>query len=122
MKLRKFVAAILIPIYFSGCSVRSHFPRSARGESIMQSSAGEVALGKQIHEYIISKIPVYNSPAVFGYVSKIGENLSIFAKRKNLSYQFIILRDDRIYATSTPGGFEQAAYPVRTSLLGQQRE
>jgi predicted Zn-dependent protease len=38
-------------------------------------------------------------------VKEIGASVSAGAKRKDLSYQFTVLYDDRVYATSAPGGF-----------------
>lgn len=65
----------------------------------------EIRLGQQIYEQIISKMSVYDNAVVSEYVAGIGKHLARFAKRKDLPYQFIILRDDRVYATSAPGGF-----------------
>jgi predicted Zn-dependent protease len=39
------------------------------------------------------------------YVNEIGKNLARYAGRKDLQYRFTILYDEKIYATSAPGGY-----------------
>ena len=101
---KKIVAGLILAFYLPACASNSHHIHS-NDSSDYSFTSGEVSLGKQIHNYIISKMPVYENPQVNQYVQTIGKRLATFAKRKNLPYQFIILQDERIYATSAPGGF-----------------
>ena len=93
----------LILFQFTGCATNLH--RVERSSLANQDISNEIALGKQIHGLIVSKIPVCNNEQVIDYVREIGTSLARFAKRQELEYQFIVLQDDRIYATSAPGGF-----------------
>jgi predicted Zn-dependent protease len=65
----------------------------------------EVAIGEQIHAEILSSFYPYTEPKVVSYVNKIGNGLAKHAERKDLPYRFTILYNDKIYATSAPGGF-----------------
>ena len=106
----RFFAAVLIPVLvLSGCVTSSPNRSQNSGEnsppSVSKSTAEEVAIGEKIHEEILSTFRPYTEPAAVGYVNRIGKSLSAHVERKNLPYQFIILYHDKIYATSSPGGF-----------------
>ncbi len=98
------LAVFLIAAQFCGCASRPQISHSLAAVSA-QSNQDEIALGAKIHEFIISKIPVYDHPEINDYVTGIGRSMVSHVKRKDLPYRFIILKDDRIYATSAPGGF-----------------
>ncbi len=115
--LKQTTAALLIVIYLSACASNS---RSIQNSSPQSSySMEEVMLGKQIHEYIISKMPACENPQVLTYIQGVGKKLAKFAKRQDLPYQFIVLQDERIYATSSPGGF---VYLTTGAILFAQNE
>jgi predicted Zn-dependent protease len=78
---------------------------SAIDQNSPQIDQKETAVGRQIHETIVSSFRVYTEPRLVEYVKEIGTSVSLPAKRKDLSYQFTVLYDDRVYATSAPGGF-----------------
>ena len=65
----------------------------------------EAAIGEEIHQTIMASFQPYTEPEVNSYISKIGWDLSGQAARKDLNYRFIILYSDKIYATSSPGGY-----------------
>lgn len=65
----------------------------------------EMEMGTQIHQAIVSSFRVYTEPRVVGYVSGLGRSIAGVSHRKDLSYQFTILYDPRVYATEAPGGF-----------------
>jgi predicted Zn-dependent protease len=62
-------------------------------------------MGRQIHQAIVSSFRVYSEPRVVGYVTRMGRSIARVAERQDLSYQFTVLYDDRVYATQAPGGF-----------------
>ncbi len=64
----------------------------------------EFAIGEQIHQTIISNFRPYTEPEAVEYITQIGNSLAEHAKRKDLSYRFTILYNDKIYAASSPGG------------------
>ncbi|MBI4387995.1 MAG: M48 family metalloprotease [Candidatus Omnitrophica bacterium] len=102
---KRQIAIFVSILYLSGCVSRPQIHSTSSGQEYGSLTQDEIALGRQINELIISKMAVYEHPVISEYVNKIGKNLAQFAKRQDLPYQFIILRDDRIYATSAPGGF-----------------
>ncbi|MFZ5803107.1 MAG: M48 family metalloprotease [Candidatus Omnitrophota bacterium] len=72
---------------------------------VSASVADEIAVGQEIHSQIITGFQVYTKPEVVQYVEKIGRSLLSRVSRKELPYQFTILYNEKIYATSAPGGF-----------------
>lgn len=47
----------------------------------------------------------YTEPNANEYVGRIGRELAAQAARQDLNYRFVILHSDKIYATSSPGGY-----------------
>lgn len=101
---RKLVSIGLI--FLLGC---------ARGPGVSQdqsqvsgrafSSDREAEIGRQIHQAIISSFRVYTEPRLVNYVTEIGNSIANAAGRRDLSYRFTVLYDERAYATEAPGGF-----------------
>ena len=102
---KKIIAVLILAFYLPACASNSRQIHSDHAPGQTPLNTEELALGRQINDYIISKIPVYDNPEAVQYIQTIGKHLAAFAKRRDLSYQFIILKDERIYATSAPGGF-----------------
>ena len=65
----------------------------------------EAQIGEQIHRTIMSSFYPYTEPRANEYIGKIGGDLAKQALRQELNYRFIILYSDKIYATSSPGGY-----------------
>ncbi len=65
----------------------------------------EAKIGDMIHAQIMSSFHPYTEPRAVEYINHIGDSIAAHAERKKLNYQFIILYNDRIYATSSPGGY-----------------
>jgi predicted Zn-dependent protease len=65
----------------------------------------ESALGRELHQTIVSRFHVYTEPRLNGYVNRVGRSVARPAERQDLLYRFTILYDDRVYATAVPGGF-----------------
>ena len=85
-------------ILISGC---------ARNSKTINSSASslETELGNAIHQQILQTVPVYQEQGLNEYVQDIGHRIAAQAHRKKLAYRFVVLQDDRIYATFAPGGY-----------------
>ena len=62
-------------------------------------------MGRRINAEIMSSFRPYTAPKVVDYVNKIGKSLTNYAKRQELDYRFTVLYNDKIYATSAPGGY-----------------
>ena len=105
MKPKKILSSFLIPVLvFSGCASSGGTKTQSR-PAISAPLADEVALGEKIHAQILSSFYPYTEPTAAGYINQIGASLAAHARRRNLPYRFTILYNDKIYATSSPGGF-----------------
>jgi predicted Zn-dependent protease len=76
----------------------------ANGSGKLPPKNLETRAGDEMHRQILSNFYVYTEPDVNRYVSEVGEKLSRFSKRRDLQYEVTILYDDKIFATSIPGG------------------
>ncbi|PIQ87452.1 MAG: hypothetical protein COV74_00680 [Candidatus Omnitrophica bacterium CG11_big_fil_rev_8_21_14_0_20_45_26] len=98
----RVISLILIACLTFSCS-------SSRGSSAnittSQTYLNELETGKTIHQSIISRIPLYQDAELVSYVKEIGKSMLPYVKRQELPYQFYVLDDQRIYATSAPGGY-----------------
>lgn len=106
MLLRKKTTLLLVLLLIvCGCA-RDRASQSFKSDQERQSfQSKENELGRQIHQAILTSFRVYSEPRVVGYVTRVGRTLAKKAPRKDLRYQFTVLYDDRLYATSAPGGF-----------------
>ncbi len=102
MNIKKILTLLLIVSQFSGCA--SNQSQIAPGK-LSSDVESEISLGKRINELIISRIPLCQNEEINRYVEDIGSNVAKHAKRQEISYHFLVLQDDRFYATSAPGGF-----------------
>lgn len=101
---RKFLASVLsLFLIFSGCASANR-GRSQADVNVGPSLEDEVVAGKKIHEEILASYYVYTKPEVVAYVHDVGNTLVSHADRK-LPYQFTVLYNEKIYATSAPGGY-----------------
>lgn len=99
---RSAVALLLFSshLFSSGCASQ---PRTF-SQNISKATE-ELAIGEEINRQILSSFYLYTEPNVVGYVNQIGTALARHAERKDLDYRFTILYNDKIYATSAPGGY-----------------
>lgn len=98
--MRKGITVVLILLLLAGCA---HQSRTITDSS--RYSKVETELGEAIHRQILQAIPVLKDEGLNRYVQSIGQKLASVADRKDLLYRFVILEDDRIYATHAPGGY-----------------
>ncbi len=64
----------------------------------------EADRGRQIHQQILASFYIYSDPAVNAYLAGVLNRVSAHAERQDLSYQATLLYNDKIFATSAPGG------------------
>ncbi|MBI4373175.1 MAG: M48 family metalloprotease [Candidatus Omnitrophica bacterium] len=98
--MRKKITFLLILIHLAGCA---HQNKTITDSS--HYSKTELELGEEINRRILQTMPAYREEKLNHYVQTIGQNLAKRARRKDLQYRFVILEDDRIYATYAPGGY-----------------
>ena len=91
---------ILVLLCFALTSCASQTQNPSKKVSAVSS---ELETGQMLHEQITSDFAVFDDAALQAYVQKIVNDLSVHAKRK-LDYEIVILKDERIYAISAPGG------------------
>lgn len=104
-RTQKILILILVfPLALYGCAGTQKKPLPA---SIVPSVSPdeEIAIGEQIHAQILSSFYPYTDPKVVSYLNEVGKSLAESAERKDLPYRFTLLYNDKIYATSAPGGF-----------------
>jgi predicted Zn-dependent protease len=103
MKTRFFSSLLLISFtFFSSCASNPAKTQETLAPSMAED---EIQIGREIHNKILSSFYPYTDPKVVSYVNGIGQDLAKHAQRQDLIYQFTILYNDKIYATSAPGGF-----------------
>ncbi|MFA6599984.1 MAG: M48 family metalloprotease [Candidatus Omnitrophota bacterium] len=107
--MRAVTAFLLVLVLgFPGCASQG---AKARGEGVNDSQAmtgelgREIAAGREINESILAAFYPYTEPEVVSYVNQIGHSLADHAQRQELPYSFTILYDEKIHATSAPGGY-----------------
>jgi len=102
----KPLATLLVLVFLvSSCATRGAITTHDNSGGKLASVSDEVAIGQEIHSQILSTFYAYTDPKVVSYVNEIGFSLASHADRKELPYKFTILYDEKIYATSAPGGF-----------------
>lgn len=101
------LAVGLIACMLSACAARNEgkMPAAAAPEPLSKEAAAELAIGEEINAQILSSFYPYTERRVVRYVNKIARSLAKHAERKDLRYKVTILYNDKIYATSAPGGF-----------------
>ena len=105
MKTRRILSWVLIAVLvLQGCASSS---RKSAGESNLLSDfeRKELEIGRQIHAQVLSSFYLYTEPHLIEYVNGVGRRMAEQADRKKLNYQFTVLLDDKIFATSAPGGY-----------------
>lgn len=60
--------------------------------------------GIQAHQQIMQQYSAWNDPAELSRVQRVGNNLTRFSERPEISYQFYLLNSDEINAMATPDG------------------
>lgn len=106
MKCRHFLndsAIILLSLWIACPS--GVWALKETNQPISAAVAQEIAVGQQIHSTILSSFYPYTDPKVVSYVEEVGQKLTEHSERQEIPYNFTVLYNDKIYATSAPGGF-----------------
>lgn len=102
--MMKKVIAVFLSMTLCGCaSITEKDLSHITPEGKPQTE--EQIVGAEIHQQILSQFYPYTDPRVVGYVNDVGRELAKQAKRKDLRYQVTVLYNEKIYATSAPGGY-----------------
>jgi len=100
----KYTVILSLIFFICGCATTAERGIDVEAASQGSSNYDEHAVGAKIHQEILLRFHPYTDPKVVKYVSHVGTNLATHASRKDLRYQYTILYDEKIYATSAPGG------------------
>lgn len=105
MRFKNFKFFILFySIFLAGCTT-IYNPATGRNESIMLSTASEVALGQDLHQNI-SKEYIFSSDIVKAdRLNAIGERLVKVSDRQDYEYHFYLLENKELNAFASPGGY-----------------
>lgn len=98
--MKKAAALVLILMLLNSCAHQSR-----RVTDSSRYSTVEMELGEAIHKQIVQSLSIYQGEALHHYVRSIGQKIAGVSDRKGLAYRFVILDDERIYATHAPGGY-----------------
>ncbi len=102
--LRFFLCVILAGCEaLTGCASAGKSSRIEK-PAVRSFSSQEIQEGQQIHQQILSTFYLYTEPSVKDYVGKVGESLTGSDLGPDKPYEFIILYNDKMYATAAPGG------------------
>ena len=93
--MKKNIALGLILLLIASCA---HHPKTF-------NASLESEIGDTINKQILQSMEVAHDEPLNDYVRMIGQKISAQAGRQDLDYRFIVLTDDRIYATHVPGGY-----------------
>lgn len=106
MKISKVVyGTLVVLIFFQGCASSS--PNTGRKipAQLTPAEMKEIDLGRQIHAQVLSSFYLYTEPRLLAYVNRLGTRMAELAERQTLNYQFTVILDEKIFATSAPGGY-----------------
>lgn len=69
------------------------------------SKKEELEVGREMHEEIMAKMPIYENELVQQYVGRIGQHLADHSDWPELEYTFTVIDSPDINAFATPGGY-----------------
>lgn len=90
---------------FQGCAASTPKKRETFPSPLSSFEQKEIEIGSQIHAQVLSSFYLYTEPHLVAYVNRIGSRMAQYAERRNLNYQFTVILDEKIFATSAPGGY-----------------
>ena len=67
--------------------------------------ADEVKIGRQIAGNLLGAAPLVNSPALQGYVNRVGRWVASASERPDLKWTFGVIESDDVNAFAAPGGY-----------------
>lgn len=95
---------LMLALGVSSCaSSRSSKGEITRGREGLE--AKELEIGRQIHEEVLSSFYLYTEPRLVEYVNKVAGSLSAHAERQDFKYRVTVLLSEKVFATSSPGGY-----------------
>ena len=90
--------------FLSGCATTFN-PATGRNEFIFVNTATEVSIGKQVAQDLNQKDALSQDLDLQRRVKAIGSRIAAISDRKDLEYNFSVLKDKELNAATFPGGF-----------------
>ncbi len=102
--VNNFIFSFLALFLFSGCAT-VYNPATERKELILIDTQSEVSLGKDMEREIQKKLKILDDSVLNQRLNAIGKKLSAVSDRRDLEYQFRVVKDKELNAFAIPGGF-----------------
>ena len=74
-------------------------------ENLFFSTASEVKLGRSLARKVEQRFEFSQDPRLQERVDKIGQKLILVCERKDITYSFTVLEDEKVNAFALPGGY-----------------
>jgi predicted Zn-dependent protease len=97
---RAACAAVLVAL--SSCVVN---PVTGKNELSVMSPAQEASVGREEAAKVAQQIGLVKSPALVGYVERLGARLAVHSPRKDVKYNFYVADMEEPNAFALPGGY-----------------
>ena len=104
LKPINFIFSILLIVLVSGC-VTIYNPATQQKETLLIDTQSEVAIGSDMDREIQNKLKVLDNPQMQYRLNNIGSKVATVSDRRDLTYNFIIIKDKELNAFAVPGGF-----------------
>jgi predicted Zn-dependent protease len=98
--MHRLIAVAVVLAVLGGCARQNQSI-----SDLPADTTDEVELGEAIHREILEWMPASQNQELADYVQGIGQNIVIVSGGRQLQYRFIVLEDERVYATHAPGGY-----------------
>lgn len=103
--MNRILSLFFIGLSFSFLAACATNPVTGKQDIVLMSEHKEIAIGKKMHQDLISKGSVYKNTKLQKYVSDIGSKLEDNSHRSDLSYTFTVIDSPDINAFALPGGY-----------------
>lgn len=99
------VICVIINIFlFSECSAEYNLGTKEE-EHLLFGTAGEVKLGRSIAQTVEKKFKLCKDAQAQERVERIGQRLVSVCERKDITYSFTVIEDEKVNAFALPGGY-----------------
>lgn len=102
IRLLACLAALAAAVVAGACAIN---PATGKREVVLMSEEEELAIGRQLHQRILSVEKLYDDPDFQDYVQAVGERVAASADRSDLIYRFFVIDSPQVNAFALPGGY-----------------
>jgi MAF protein len=103
-KLGVAVFVFIFCLFFSGCATEYNIA-TGKEEVFYYTTDKEVQMGRAISRQVEEKYKLADDPLMQDRVKEIGKKIAAVCDRKDIDYEFKMLKDEGVNAVSLPGGF-----------------